>query len=167
MRHVLLLLALGCAVASETPAPEAVAAAPVAPGVEMIPASQVAERLAIPSEKTRIVNFWATWCGPCVKELPRLAAFTRGRPDAELVLVNLDIASLQKRKVDPFIQKNGLTEFANWQLNDRDPSRAITKAIPEFNGVVPLTLVVRPNASTRQVLYGAVSDEQLDAALQP
>ena len=165
MTPLLLLLTVACAappLQAQSTAPTAVAVVEV---VELIPATSVAERLAKPSERVRVVNFWATWCGPCVEELPRIATWTQAHPEVELILVNLDIASLNRKKVLPFVQKNDLEDFTNWQLNDRDPARAIAKALPEFTGVVPLTFVISPNQTSRDVIYGAVSNDQLDASL--
>jgi thiol-disulfide isomerase/thioredoxin len=65
-------------------------------------------RLEALKGKWVVVNFWATWCAPCVKEIPDLAAFARAHPDNTLVLgVALDYDDIGVVKA--FARKVGLT----------------------------------------------------------
>ena len=110
MLTVSLLLTLGCTSAPE-PESDAAAAKPVAETVEPIPESSdpngiepmdVAALKALiesPHPRHRVVNFWATWCGPCIEELPRFRDWARGQDRADLVLVNVDLAQVRERLV--------------------------------------------------------------------
>src|SRR6186713_1011845 len=54
-------------------------------------------------EKVQVINFWATWCAPCVKELPLFEALTaRNEPTIKVTLVSLDFAD-EIKKVNSFI----------------------------------------------------------------
>ena len=54
-----------------------------------------------------ILNFWATWCAPCIKELPYFEVLDR-REDVEVLLVSLDFPKHKESRLLPFIKKNKL-----------------------------------------------------------
>jgi thiol-disulfide isomerase/thioredoxin len=63
--------------------------------------------------KPLLVNFWATWCVPCIKELPTLDALAaRDADKLQVVLVNEDLAGT--RVVAPFLQKHPLKNVKPW-----------------------------------------------------
>lgn len=64
-------------------------------------------------DKVLLINFWGTWCPPCIKELPSLVELQRlrGGDDFEVVLVNLDrTADLAQA----FLERNALTDVRTW-----------------------------------------------------
>lgn len=173
MSLLLLLLACGAPPAPSpdgavTAVPEAMIAPPAVPEdspVELLSAAALATRLAAPSTRPRVVNFWATWCAPCVEELPRLRYWGRGNANAELVLVNVDLARLHAPKVLPFVKERDLAGFPHFQLDDKDPAIALQQAVPEFQQIVPFTLVIAADGSHRTAIQGAVEVAQLEQAL--
>src|SRR6187551_3652239 len=60
------------------------------------------------SDSITVINFWATWCGPCVKELPFFEQFHVENPAVKMVLVNLDFAD-KIDKVKEFVTRKKLT----------------------------------------------------------
>ena len=91
-----------------------------------------------------LVNFWATWCGPCVRELPdieRVAGEMAGRKFS-VILVSLDaVASLDDRVI-PFINKNNIRSRVVL-LNDPDFNRWIDKVDTGWSGAIPASLFYR------------------------
>ncbi|SNS98022.1 Peroxiredoxin [Granulicella rosea] len=86
-----------------------------------------------------IVNFWATWCLPCVDELPSLLALQRQMPNVDIVAISQD--------EDPVVYKNFLDQYHVDLLSLRDPSGRIpalygTAKIPE-SYIIDRTGVVR------------------------
>jgi thiol-disulfide isomerase/thioredoxin len=103
-----------------------------------------------------VVNFWATWCAPCVKEIPDLAAFAKAHPDKAAVLgVALDYDNVPQLKA--FAKKVGLT-YPLVLGEDQDQAE---KQLGKVKGL-PTTLVYDP--SGKQVLNktGTITREQLE-----
>ena len=92
------------------------------------------------SEKTYVVNFWAMWCAPCVKELPFFQAYAENNPDVEVLLVSLDFPEDIESKLKPFLKKIGITTKVVL-LDDPDANSWIDKIDPNWSGAIPFTIV--------------------------
>jgi thiol-disulfide isomerase/thioredoxin len=83
------------------------------PSVEIKDASGAAAKLSDLKGKPVLVNMWATWCVPCIKELPTLDALAaREGAKLQVVLVNEDLEG--PRVVTPFLQKRPLKTLKPW-----------------------------------------------------
>jgi len=93
-----------------------------------------------------IINFWATWCAPCVKELPcfEQAHIEYQHQKVKVLLVSLDFEKDINTRLKPFIQKNNITSQV-LLLNDPDANTWINQISPEWSGALPATLFVRGN----------------------
>ncbi|WP_247656518.1 TlpA disulfide reductase family protein [Maribacter sp. MMG018] len=92
------------------------------------------------SEKTHIVNFWAMWCAPCVKELPVFKEYAKNHPDVEMVFVSLDFPEDIETKLKPFLKKKGITSKVVL-LDDPDSNSWIDKINPNWSGAIPFTII--------------------------
>lgn len=113
-------------------------------------------KLADLKGKWVVVNFWATWCAPCVKEIPDLAAFAKAHPENAAVLgVALDYDNIPQLKA--FAKKVGLT----YPLILGEEQDQAEKQLGKVKGL-PTTLVYDP--SGKQVLNrtGTITREQLE-----
>ena len=120
--------------------------------VELRPIDEkgAAELAANNTDKLRLVNLWATWCGPCVAELPELVEMNRmyrGRP-FELVTISLD-ESDQRDEALAVLRKHHVsatTDIAATEDRDRFGD-ALAK---EWPGPVPYTILIAPGG---KVIY--------------
>lgn len=91
-------------------------------------------------EKIHIVNFWAMWCAPCVKEMPIIQEYEKNNPDVEVLLVSLDFPKDIETKLKPFLKEKGINSKVV-VLDDPDANSWIDKVNPEWSGAIPFTIL--------------------------
>ncbi len=102
--------------------------------------------LTTESDTVFIINFWATWCAPCVAELPffeKLTTDLEGKK-AKVILVSLDFKSQIKTKLLPFLKKKRLQSEV-LVLVESNPNAWIPKVHEEWSGSIPATLIFDKN----------------------
>jgi len=101
--------------------------------------------ISLKSGRIQVINFWATWCAPCVKELPLFATLEEGSyKNIDVTLVNLDFAD-KIDKVNSFIARKNIKSKV-LLLDEIDYNKWIDKVDVSWSGAIPATLVV--NAAT-------------------
>ncbi len=90
-----------------------------------------------------VLNFWATWCKPCVAELPHFEKLNQdpATPRIKVILVTIDFSDIFESKVLPFLKKRGIRSDV-LLLDEVDGNKWIDKVSPEWGGAIPATLVV-------------------------
>lgn len=92
------------------------------------------------SNKIHMVNFWAMWCAPCIKELPILKEFEKNNPNVEITLVSLDFPEDIETRLKPFLERKGITSKVVL-LDDPDQNSWINKIDPNWSGAIPFTII--------------------------
>ncbi len=131
--------------------------------VTVVPFDAVAEKMADPTAGLRVINFWATWCKPCVSELPYFEKARAKYADkgVDFTLVSLDFAEEVDKKVKPFVKKKNLKSNI-WLLDDIDYNSWIDKVDPDWGGEIPMTVIVDPARNIRHTIPREMSFEELD-----
>jgi len=96
------------------------------------------------SDKIHIVNFWAMWCAPCVKELPIFQEYEKNNKNVEMIFVSLDFPEDIETKLKPFLEKKGITSKVVL-LDDPDANSWIDKIDPNWSGAIPFTIIFNKN----------------------
>ena len=81
------------------------------PDLEFLDADDKPLRLADLTGKARLINLWATWCAPCVKEMPSLDRLQAALPRDKFIVLPISLDGPSKAKVAPFYKKQGLTNL--------------------------------------------------------
>ncbi len=112
-----------------------------------------------------IVNFWATWCAPCIQELPYFEALNAAYSDehVEVLLVSLDFPKKYESHLKPFIKKYKLKSRVI-ALNDMDSNTWIPAIDPDWSGAIPATLIF--NKDKRQFYEQTFNYEELETELK-
>jgi len=94
------------------------------------------------NDTTYVINFWATWCSPCVAELPYFEYMNKTYKDkkVKVVLISLDSKKHIDSKLRPFIQREKLMSHVV-ALTDTDYNTWIDKVNPDWDGAIPVTII--------------------------
>lgn len=116
-------------------------------------------------DKTYVINFWATWCAPCVKELPYFEKLNANYKDknVEVVLVSLDFPRHYEKKLKPFIKKHNLQSNVI-ALDDPDQNKWIPAINKDWSGAIPATIIY--NKDERKFYERSFNYEELETELQ-
>lgn len=129
--------------------------------VELIEYKQLEQKIKNPNKLT-LVNFWATWCGPCIKELPYFQEASQ-RDDVNILLVSLDFPN-QLDKVQKFVVKKNLSGNL-YLLNETDYDSYMQKVSENWSGAIPATLVI-DTYGDRYFYESSFSKESLNQTIE-
>lgn len=96
------------------------------------------------NDTTYVVNFWATWCVPCVEELPHFEKLNAEYKDekVKVLLVSLDMHKMIESRLLPFIKENNLQSDVV-VLRDPDADSWIPKVDGKWTGAIPATVIYK------------------------
>ena len=112
-----------------------------------------------------IINFWATWCAPCVKELPYFEKLNANysNENVAVILVSLDFPNSYESKLKPFIKERNLKSKVV-ALNDVDSNSWIPKIDENWSGAIPATIIY--NKNKRQFYERSFDYNELETELK-
>jgi thiol-disulfide isomerase/thioredoxin len=114
-----------------------------------------------------VVNFWATWCGPCIREIPWFEKTMKQFADKKikLILVSIDYPDEYPANIAAFAKKNGYSSEIIW-LNETDADVFCPKVDKTWQGTIPVTLMVNNKSKYRQFYNQQLPEQKLLQELQ-
>jgi thiol-disulfide isomerase/thioredoxin len=123
------------------------------------------QRIYNNSDTVYIVNFWATWCKPCIEELPDFERFSQAhnKQAVKVILVSLDFAEDLQKKVIPFLAKNHYSSEVIL-LDETNGNDFINKINEQWSGAIPATLITSKNKHKqvfieKKITFGTLEEE--------
>ena len=111
--------------------------------IHFITIDQLNERVNKSNDTTYIINFWATWCTPCIKEMPALEKFEQAfkTEKVKLLLISLNFKS-ELNNTASFVASRKIKSEV-WLLNEKDPQEYINRIDSGWSGAIPSTLLIK------------------------
>lgn len=131
--------------------------------VKFLTLNDLDRRIAKGKDTTYVINFWATWCSPCVAELPnfeKLRVENLNKP-VKIILISLDFKSKLQKAVIPFVQKNNINAEI-FLLNELDKQIYTQRIDKKWSGAIPATLFV--NKKVRHFYEKEFTEDELRKA---
>lgn len=134
--------------------------------VPVLKFDQLKQRIDQPNDTLYIVNFWATWCAPCVKEMPQFEAVRQAYANKKVrvLLVSMDDKDVLNTKVKPFVRNRKIRSEVIL-LDEPDANMWIDKLAPEWAGSLPMTLIVNRKQNIRQLIDKPVKEGELELVI--
>ena len=101
-----------------------------------------------------VLNYWATWCPPCLEEIPELVLFHEANKDSKAVVIGIDMEMLQPEALQQFVEDN----FISY------PIVPMVENMPSFDRVdnFPTTYLIDPDGIAVVKQVGAVTSEAIE-----
>lgn len=119
-------------------------------------------------DTVRVFNFWATWCKPCIAEMPAFDSLQRvytGRK-LQVVFVSLDFKKQLAGRVQPFVAKKKFTPPVVL-LDAPNPNSWIDRISSDWSGAIPATLVIKTSDDVRAFYEREFTFDELQSIIQP
>ena len=119
------------------------------------------------TDTTYVINFWATWCKPCIKELPHFDALesTFAGSPIKVILVSLDFRRQYESVLLPWIEKNKIQSQV-LLIDEPDYNSWIDKVDPSWSGAIPATLIVNHKAGIRKFYEREFTREEINETVK-
>lgn len=137
-----------------------------AQNAEMVKIEDLQKMVEGKSDKIQVLNFWATWCAPCIKELPLFEQVHATRNDVEVRLVSIDLdLDPNPDKVYRFVARKKLQSDV-YILDERDPNSWIDKIDKSWSGAIPATLIVNLITGKRKFVERELKEGELNELIE-
>lgn len=109
-----------------------------------------------------IINFWATWCKPCIEEIPYFQAeVANHKPDSlQLILVSLDMKEMYPKGLSSFVKKRKISATVVF-LDETNADYFCPKVDAKWSGAIPASLFINNKTGYRKFVEDQLTEEEL------
>jgi thiol-disulfide isomerase/thioredoxin len=105
-----------------------------------------------------VVNYWATWCPPCLEEIPELVHFHEQHKDKDAVVLGVNMEDIDKDALAQFVEEN----FITYPVLRQKPGMTAVGPVPGL----PTTYLVSPEGEVVGRKLGGITAEDIDTYIQ-
>lgn len=166
-RRVLMLALLGLAAGFARGAVPATVAPTEAASMRLLKAPDLRALIDAQRGKVVVLNLWATWCTPCLREIPTLLRVTQDLTPRGLVLIGVAMDEPQSLHtlVEPF-RRRFFPQFPTWLRDESDMDTIASVVDQAWNEILPTTYVIGRAGKVLTKIQGARSEAQFRAAFE-
>jgi thiol-disulfide isomerase/thioredoxin len=135
--------------------------------VPVVKIGEVLSRINQTSDTVLVLNFWATWCVPCIEELPDFIKLEKdlANQPVKFVYLSLDFKKNLTGKLQPFLKKNEITSEV-LLLDEPDYNSWIDKISVDWQGAIPATVVIDRKNKSQTFHEGSLNYNELKTIIQ-
>ncbi len=131
-------------------------------GGKLVKLEGLQQQIQSEKEQIQVINFWATWCGPCLKELPLFEKLGAERKDLKIKLVSMDMdLDPDPEKVRKFVIRKKLQSEV-LILDEQNPDKWIDKIDKAWSGALPATLILNNKNGKRKFVERELHEGDLE-----
>jgi thiol-disulfide isomerase/thioredoxin len=114
------------------------------------------------NDTTYIINFWATWCAPCVRELPEFTALQHrfASQKVKVLLVSFDFPDAYPAKLNAYVEKKKIEPEVVW-FSETNANEFIPKIDNSWTGALPGTMIINKRANYKRFLERMVTADEI------
>jgi len=129
--------------------------------LDTISAAGVAGLVKNNSDKLRLINVWATWCGPCTAEFTDFITLSRIYVQRDFEFISISADDTEKKDKALKFLKNKQSSGTNYLFAEDDKYKLIEAIDPQWQGALPYTVLVEPGGKIVYAKQGAIDAEEL------
>ena len=118
------------------------------------------------SDTIYIINFWATWCKPCVAELPIFDTLTDlyKSKKVKIILVSNDMKREVDTRIPEFIRERKVTSAVYW-MSELNADKWINPINKDWSGAIPATWIVCPKKKLNYFKEGEITQQEIKSII--
>jgi thiol-disulfide isomerase/thioredoxin len=129
---------------------------------EVVKLDQLQSFIQAKTDHIKVINFWATWCAPCIKELPLFEKLGQDRSDVQVTLVSMDLdLDPNPEKVHKFVARKKLQSKV-LILDAKDPNSYIDQLDKNWSGALPATIIINGKTGQRKFVEKELHEGELE-----
>ena len=125
------------------------------------------EKMMVKGDSILVINFWATFCKPCVAEIPHFISIAKKYEDlkVKLVLVSVDLPSYYPAKISAFAKKYHFNTNIAW-LNETNADYFCPKISEKWSGAIPATIMINTKTGYKKFFEDEMNAVQFEKELK-
>lgn len=129
---------------------------------KIVKLAELQELISAKGDHIKVINFWATWCAPCVKEMPLFEKLDQERTDVQVTFVSMDLdLDPDPSKVYKFVARKKLQSKVV-MLDEKNPNSYIELIDKSWSGALPATIIVNSKTGQRKFVEKELHEGDLE-----